>query len=151
MASEQDTYFMESALEEACKARDLGEVPVGAVVVKNGQIIGRGHNRMIFDKNPTAHAEMIALREAAESVGNYRILGAELYVTLEPCAMCAYASVLARIDRIVYGAADPKTGALRSLFQLVDDPRLNHQIEVAGGVLEEACGEILVDFFKSRR
>lgn len=127
------------------------EVPVGAVVARNGQIISASYNRRILDSDPTAHAEILALRAAAEALGDYRLTGCELVVTLEPCAMCAGAAILSRIDRIVYGATDPKSGAVDSLYTLCNDDRLNHQIEVVGGVLASPCGKILTDFFRAQR
>jgi tRNA(adenine34) deaminase len=126
-------------------------VPIGALVVRDGEIIGRGRNRVIADSDPTAHAEVLALREAAATIRNYRLTGATLYATLEPCAMCCGAAVNARVDRVVYGAADPKAGAARSLYQLLEDARLNHRAEVSGGVLHQECSEILRDFFRERR
>lgn len=146
-----DTVFMEEALALARKAAELGEVPVGAVVVRDGQVIGRGFNRRETWGDPTAHAEMLAIREAARAVGGWRLTGCTLYVTLEPCAMCAGAIVLARLDRVVYGAVDPKAGAVGSLMNLVQDERLNHRAEVIAGIEAESCGELLRDFFRSRR
>ena len=127
------------------------EVPVGAVVARNGQIISASYNRRILDSDPTAHAEILALRAAAETLGDYRLTGCELVVTLEPCAMCAGAAILSRVDRIVYGATDPKSGAVNSLYTLCNDDRLNHQIDVVGGVLAAPCGKILTDFFRAQR
>ena len=127
------------------------EVPVGAVVARNGQIISASYNRRIMDSDPTAHAEILALRAAAETLGDYRLTGCELVVTLEPCAMCAGAAILSRVDRIVYGATDPKSGAVDSLYTLCNDDRLNHQIDVVGGVLAPHCGKILTDFFRAQR
>ena len=143
--------FMRVALDLAAEAAAAGEVPVGAVVVKDGRVIGRGYNRPITNSDPTAHAEIVALREAATALGNYRLPGCELYVTLEPCAMCVGAMVHARVARIVYGAADPKTGACGSI---VDLPRLasfNHHGIFEGGVLAEECGSVLKQFFAGRR
>jgi tRNA(adenine34) deaminase len=142
---------MEAALDEARVARDGGEVPVGAVAVLDGRILGRGRNRTVELQDPTAHAEMIALREAASSLGAWRLIGVTLYVTLEPCAMCAGACVLARIERLVYGAADPKAGMSGSLASIPDDPRLNHRVDIVSGVLAEECGDLLKEFFRSRR
>ena len=151
LAEGPDERFMGAALELAAQAAQKGEVPVGAVVVKDGAIIGRGYNRPITSSDPTAHAEIVALREAAAALGNYRLAGCELYVTLEPCAMCVGAMVHARIARIVYGAPDPKTGACGSV---VDLPRLatfNHHGTFEGGVLAEECGGVLKRFFAERR
>ncbi len=142
---------MRRALELARHAEEAGEVPVGAVVVLDGEIIGEGWNQPIVSHDPTAHAEIVALRAAAMRIRNYRLSNATLYVTLEPCAMCAGAIVHARIARVVYGADDPKTGAARSVFRLLDAPALNHRAEVVGGVLAEECGERLKRFFQSRR
>jgi tRNA(adenine34) deaminase len=146
-----DTYFMKEALAEARKAREKDEPPVGAVIVKDGEIIARGHNLREKLQDPTAHAEMLAVREAAARLGRWRLSDCEMYVTLEPCAMCAGAVVLARLGRLVYGACDPKAGAVVSLMNLVSDERLNHQVEVKGGILAEECGALLRDFFSSRR
>ncbi len=143
--------FMLAALEEAECALQLGEVPVGAVIVKDGRIIGRGHNRRERDSDPTAHAEMIAIRTAAQTLGNWRLTGTELYVTLEPCPMCAGAIVNARIATVVFGSFDPKAGAVRSLMNIVEDPRLNHHVEVYDGICYEACGQLLSKFFRSLR
>ncbi len=148
---EGDAAFMRAALTLAHQARAAGEVPVGAVVVKAGEIIGRGFNRPISGHDPTAHAEIQALRDAASRLGNYRLPGCELFVTLEPCAMCAGAIMHARIARVVYGARDAKTGAHGSVVDLFAEPRLNFHAEVAGGVLAEACGKLLSDFFAERR
>ena len=142
---------MARALELASQARDSGEVPVGAVVVHEGAVIGEGYNQPITLADPSAHAEMQAMRTAARRLDNYRLAGATLYVTLEPCAMCAGAMVHARIERLVYGAADPKTGAAGSVFNLVQAEQLNHRLEVADGVMEKECGELLRDFFRERR
>lgn len=142
---------MRAALEEARAAAAAGEVPVGAVVVQRGAIIGRGQNRVLRDLDPTAHAEMTALRAAARALGNYRLAECSIYVTLEPCAMCAGAMVHARLERLVYGAADPKAGAAGSVLGVINHPRLNHAMEVSGGVLAEECGELLRDFFRERR
>lgn len=142
---------MTRALELARQARDHGEVPVGAIVVHDGAVIGEGFNQPISLADPSAHAEMQAMRMAARRLDNYRLLDATLYVTLEPCAMCAGAMVHARIKRLVYGAADPKTGATGSVFNLVQAEQLNHRLEVEGGVMEKECGELLKDFFRKRR
>ena len=145
-----DIEFMTEALVLADEAAALGEVPVGAVVVKDGVVIGRGCNQPIGRHDPTAHAEVMALRDAAQHAGNYRLTGAELFVTLEPCAMCAGAIMHARIGRVVFGAADPKTGACGSVVNLFDSP-LNHHAAVKGGVLDEVCGAKLSAFFSERR
>ncbi len=142
---------MQAALDLAKEAAALGEVPVGAVVVKDGDVIGRGYNRPISSADPTAHAEIVALREAAAALGNYRLPGCELYVTLEPCAMCVGAMVHARIARIVYGAPDPKTGACGSIVDLPALAAFNHHGRFQGGLLERECGEILKRFFAERR
>jgi len=142
---------MQAALDLAKEAAALGEVPVGAVVVKDGDVIGRGYNRPISSADPTAHAEIVALREAAAALGNYRLPGCELYVTLEPCAMCVGAMVHARIARILYGAPDPKTGACGSIVDLPALAAFNHHGRFQGGLLERECGEILKRFFAERR
>lgn len=142
---------MRAALDEAQAARDLGEVPVGAVVVLDGEIVGRGRNQPIASHDPTAHAEIVAMREAAAGLGNYRLTGATLYVTIEPCLMCAGAMVHARIARLVYGAPEPKAGAVASTMRAHEHPALNHQIEVTGSVLEAECREIVQQFFAARR
>ncbi len=146
-----DDRWMREALAEARLARSRGEVPVGAVVVLDGAIVGRGSNQPIHATDPTAHAEIVALRDAARTVGNYRLTGAALYVTVEPCLMCAGALVHARICRLVFGAAEPKAGAVRSVMRVLDHPALNHRVEVAGGVLETECTELLRAFFVRRR
>ena len=143
--------FMREALALAVEAARAGEVPVGAVVVKDGRIIGRGYNRPITTADPTAHAEIVALREAAASEGNYRLPGCELYVTLEPCPMCVGALVHARLARVVYGAKDPKTGACGSIADLPSIAHWNHHGRFEGGLLAEECGAVLRDFFASRR
>jgi len=148
---EADIVFMRAALEEARAAAERGEVPVGAVAVSDGRIVARAGNRTISDCDPTAHAEMVVLRQAAQAIGNYRLAGVTLYVTIEPCAMCAGAMIQARIDRLVYGAEDPKGGAVRSCFSIQDDPQLNHQVDVASGVLAQEAGDLLKAFFASRR
>lgn len=146
-----DLEFMHAAIEEAQAASERGEVPVGAVVVVDGHIVSRAGNRTIKDCDPTAHAEIVALREASEAVGNYRLLGAAIYVTIEPCAMCAGAMIQARVARLVYGADDPKAGAVRSCFSILDDPRLNHRVEVTSGVLKDEAANLLREFFAARR
>ena len=142
---------MRAALELAAQAGDSGEVPVGALVVRDGRIVGRGYNTPIAASDPTAHAEIVALRDAARSLKNYRLAGCTLYVTLEPCAMCAGAIQHARISRLVFGAADPKTGACGSVVDLFADPRLNHHATVQGGVLADASANVLQEFFAHRR
>ena len=146
-----DIQYMQAALALAAEAALEGEVPVGAVVVKDGAIIGRGSNAPISRHDPSAHAEILALRDAASSIGNYRLVGCTLYVTLEPCAMCSGAIQHARIARLVYGAKDPKTGACGSVVDLMAEPRLNHHAEVAGGVMADTCGLMLSSFFAERR
>src|SRR5512141_1087563 len=146
-----DELYMEQALREAARAQALGEVPVGAIVVCEGRIIGRGCNRNLADSDPTAHAEIVALREAGRAVANHRLPECEMFVTIEPCAMCAGALVHARLKRLVYGADDPKAGAVHSVLQVVNHPQLNHQMEVKGGVLAGRCAELVQTFFKSRR
>jgi tRNA(adenine34) deaminase len=148
---DHDARFMRAALEEARAAAERGEVPVGAVVVINDEIAARAGNRTIADCDPTAHAEMIALREASKRIGNYRLAGAALYVTIEPCAMCAGAMIQARIARLIYGAPDAKGGAVHSCFEVLDHPQLNHRVEVAAGVLADEAAAVLKDFFAARR
>jgi tRNA(adenine34) deaminase len=143
--------MMEEALRAALRALDAGEVPVGAVVVCDGKIVGRGWNRNLTDSDPTAHAEIIALREAGATVGNHRLEDCELFATIEPCAMCAGALVHARLKRLVYGADDPKAGAVHSVMQVLNHPGLNHRMEVRGGVLAGRCAELLQTFFRLRR
>jgi len=150
-ATQADIEFMHAALEEARAAAERGEVPVGAVVASEGRIVARSGNRTIADCDPTAHAEIVALREAAHAIGNHRLLGATLYVTIEPCAMCAGAMVQARIERVVYAADDPKGGAVRSCFSILDHPQLNHQVGVTAGVLAQEAAELLRIFFAARR
>jgi tRNA(adenine34) deaminase len=147
----RDEYFMRLALREAERAVGHGDVPIGAVVAREGEVIGAGHNERELRQDPTAHAEVLALREAARAVGSWRILDAVMYVTLEPCAMCAGAIVLARLPRLVYGTPDPKTGAAGSVLDLLREPRLNHRAQVAGGLLAEECAALLTDFFRPRR
>ncbi len=142
---------MEEALRCAQRALEAGEVPVGAVVVSDGSIVGRGWNRNITDSDPTAHAEIMALREAGAAVGNHRLGECALFVTIEPCAMCAGAMIHARIKRLVYGSDDPKAGAVRSVLQVLNHPQLNHKIEVRSGVLAGRSAEVLQSFFKNRR
>jgi tRNA(adenine34) deaminase len=146
-----DARWMALALEEAARAPAHGDVPVGAVVVRGGEVIARAHNRREVDADPTAHAEVLALRAAAAAVGSWRLDGATLYVTLEPCTMCAGALVLARVDRLVFAADDPKAGAVVSLFDAVRDPRLNHAVEVVRGVAADEAAALLRDFFAERR
>jgi tRNA(adenine34) deaminase len=147
----RDEYFMRLALREAGRATAHGDIPVGAVVVKDGEVIGSGHNERELRADPTAHAEMIALREAARALGSWRVLEAVLYVTLEPCAMCAGAIILARIPRVVYGATDAKAGAAGSVLDVLAEPRLNHRPQVESGLLAEECADLLRTFFASRR
>ena len=147
----RDEYFMRLALREAERALDHDDVPVGAVLVHGGEVIGAGHNERELREDPSAHAEMIAIREGARAVGSWRLLDTVLYVTLEPCAMCAGAIVLGRIPRVVYGAVDPKAGAAGSVLDILAEPRLNHRPDVAGGLLAEESGDLLRAFFKSRR
>jgi tRNA(adenine34) deaminase len=146
-----DEPFMRLAVREAARALDHDDVPVGAVVVVDGEVIGAGHNERELRQDPTAHAEVIALREAARNLGTWRILDSTLYVTLEPCAMCAGAIVLGRVGRVVYGTADPKAGAAGSVMDVLAEPRFNHRPVVAGGLLREECAALLVDFFAARR
>ncbi len=149
--AEVDRLCMADALALAREAAGRGEVPVGAVLARDGEVIARAANAPIGGNDPTAHAEILALRAAGASIGNYRLTGTTLYVTLEPCPMCAAALVHARIARLVYAAADPKTGAAGSIMNLVQDPRLNHRIEVEGGLMREAASELLQEFFRERR
>ena len=146
-----DETYMRLALEQAAEAPAHEDVPVGAVLVRDGELLAAAPNRREADRDPTAHAEMLVLREAAQKIGSRRLEGAELFVTLEPCPMCAGAMVLARIARLVYGPQDPRAGAALSLYNIIQDPRLNHSVEITAGVLEEECGAVLRDFFKSRR
>jgi tRNA(adenine34) deaminase len=149
--SETDELWMQEALRAAQRALEAGEVPVGAVVVHEGKIVGRGFNRNITDSDPTAHAEVVALREAGAAIGNHRLGDCDLFVTIEPCPMCAGALVHARIRRLVYGADDPKAGAVHSAMQVVNHPSANHEIEVRGGVLAGKCADLLQEFFRARR
>jgi tRNA(adenine34) deaminase len=146
-----DREAMEVALTEARLAAESGEVPIGAVVLREGEIVARGQNRVLRDNDPTAHAEVVALRGAGESIGNYRLNGCTLYVTLEPCAMCAGAMIHARLDRLVFAAADPKAGAAGSVLAVLNHPQLNHQMVVEQGILAEEAGELLRGFFRERR
>jgi tRNA(adenine34) deaminase len=147
----RDDYFMRLALREAERAPAHEDVPIGAVVVREGELVAAAHNERELRQDPTAHAEVLALREAARVAGTWRVLDAVLYVTLEPCAMCAGAIVLARVARVVYGASDPKAGACGSVLDVLSEPRLNHRPEVSGGLLAGECGELLSGFFASRR
>ena len=154
MSDEQrasDEVWMEEALRAARRALEAGEIPVGAVVVCDGTIVGRGQNRNIADSDPTAHAEIIALREAGANIGNHRLGGCELFATIELCAMCAGALVHARIRRLIYGADDPKAGAVRSVMQVLNHPQLNHRVDVRSGVLAGRSAELLQEFFRHRR
>ncbi|ABP34630.1 tRNA adenosine(34) deaminase TadA [Polynucleobacter asymbioticus] len=149
--AELDQQFMQQAIEQAKLAALAGEVPVGAVVVRDGKVISSAFNKPISTHDPSAHAEMLALRAAAQSEENYRLPGTTLYVTLEPCVMCSGAMLHARLDRVVYGAADPKTGAAGSVFDVFSSKQINHQTSVEGGVMGEECGQLLRNFFKERR
>lgn len=142
---------MRRALDEARRAAEIGEVPVGAVVVRDGQIIGHGHNRREGAQDPVAHAEIRAIRDATNALESWRLVECTLYVTLEPCLMCGGAIVNARVPRVVFGATDPKAGAVRTLYTVLEDPRLNHSVEVTGGVLADECGDILTEFFQNIR
>jgi len=146
-----DELWMEEALREAQRALAMGEVPVGAIVVREGRVIGRGCNRPISANDPTAHAEILALREAAQAIDNYRLLECDLYVSVEPCVMCAGAITHARIGRLIYGAEDPKAGAVHSAVQVLNHPKLNHQVEVTSGVLAARSMDLLQTFFRERR
>jgi tRNA(adenine34) deaminase len=147
----RDDYFMRLALREAERALKHDDVPIGAVLVREGEVIAAAHNERELRQDPTAHAEIIALRQAAEAIGSWRVLDTVVYVTLEPCAMCAGAIVLARVARVVYGASDPKAGACGSVLDVLGEPRLNHRPDVAGGLLAQECGGLLSEFFASRR
>lgn len=151
MSSITDREAMESALTEARSAADAGEVPIGAVVVHEGEIIARGQNSVIRTNDPSAHAEMVALREAAACLGNYRLNGCILYATLEPCAMCAGAMIHARLDRLVFASSDPKAGACGSVVDVLNHPKLNHQMQVVQGILAEEAAELLKGFFREKR
>ena len=148
---EKDQFYMELALKEAQKAADIGEVPIGAVLVKDDQVIAKAHNLREVEKRAIAHAEILAIDEACKTIGAWRLEGTSLYVTLEPCAMCAGAIVLSRVERVVYGAKDPKGGCAGTLMNLLEEDRFNHQCEVVSGIKEEACKEILSGFFKELR
>jgi tRNA(adenine34) deaminase len=147
----REEYFMRLALREAARALEHDDVPIGAVVVQGGEVIGAGHNERELRADPTAHAEIIALREAARALGSWRVLDSVMYVTLEPCAMCAGAIVLARLPRVVFGATDPKAGAAGSVFNVLEEPRLNHRPQVESGLLAEDCADLLRSFFAPRR
>jgi tRNA(adenine34) deaminase len=147
----RDEYFMRLALREAALAVDHDDVPIGAVIVREGEVIGAAHNERELREDPTAHAEILALRQAATALGSWRVLDAVIYITLEPCAMCAGALVLARVPRVVYGAADAKAGAAGSVLNVLDTPQLNHRPQVSGGLLADECGELLRAFFAGRR
>ena len=151
MQAELDRQFMQQALDQAKLAANAGEVPVGAVLVRDGQIISSGFNQPISNSDPSAHAEMMALRAAAQDESNYRLPGTTLYVTLEPCTMCAGAMLHARVERVVFGATDPKTGAAGSVLNVFSEKQINHQTQVEGGIMSEECGQILRNFFKERR
>ncbi len=151
MSDHDDEFYMRRAIELAREAEAAGEVPVGALIVRDGVILAEGFNRPISTHDPTAHAEMVAVRAAAARIDNYRLLGTTLYVTLEPCAMCAGAMVHARVQRLVYAATDPRAGAAGSIFSVVQSPALNHRLEVVPGVLAEECGTLLRNFFLARR
>ena len=151
MQAELDRQFMQQALDQAKLAALAGEVPVGAVLVRDGQVISTGFNQPITNSDPSAHAEMMALRAAAHGESNYRLPGTTLYVTLEPCTMCAGAMLHARVNRVVFGATDPKTGAAGSVLNIFSEKQINHQTQVEGGIMGEECGQILRDFFKERR
>lgn len=147
----QDEYFMRVAIEEAKKGEAIGEVPIGCVIVKDGEIIARGHNLKEIEQNPILHAEMVAIQRASEKLGSWRLEGTTMYVTLEPCSMCAGGIIMARIERVVYGASDPRGGCAGTLMNLLQDERFNHRCEVESGILAEECGQMLVDFFKKLR
>jgi tRNA(adenine34) deaminase len=147
----RDDYFMRLAVREAERALEHDDVPIGAVLVREGEVMAAAHNERELRQDPTAHAEMIALRESARELGTWRVLDAVMYVTLEPCAMCAGALVLARVPRVVYGASDPKAGACGSVLDVLGEPGLNHRPDVAGGLLAQECGDLLSEFFASRR
>jgi len=147
----QEERYLQLAIEQARLAMEAGEVPVGAVIVFNGEVIASGQNYVLRSLDPTAHAEIVALREAAQHLNNYRLTGCELYTTLEPCAMCAGAMIHSRISRLVYAAADPKAGAAGSVLEVVNHPQLNHQMQITSGILAEECGELLRAFFRERR
>jgi len=146
-----DLTYLREAIAEAHAAEQSGEVPVGAIIVRNNEIIARGRNRVIADSDPTAHAEIVALRAASHALGNYRIEGCDLYTTLEPCAMCAGAILHARIRRLIYGTHDPKAGACGTVLSVLNHPSLNHRVDVTAGLLNEECGVLLTSFFRARR
>lgn len=146
-----DQFWMQRALELAQKAQSLGEVPIGAVLVKDDQVVGEGYNSPIGQHDPTAHAEIMALRDAAQRLGNYRLLNTTLYVTIEPCVMCAGALIHARVKEVVFGAREPRTGAVGSVFDILQSSTLNHRVEVRGGVMESDCSTLMQEFFKQRR
>jgi tRNA(adenine34) deaminase len=148
---ESHELWMQEALEEAKKAEAIGEVPIGAVIVRDGQIIARGHNLRETSRDPTAHAEMIAIRAASEALGAWRLLGCTLYVTLEPCPMCAGAIVQSRIPTVVYGTPDPKAGCAGTLMNLLQEERFNHRVELISGILQDRCAQVLTDFFRKLR
>jgi tRNA(adenine34) deaminase len=148
---EMDEHYMDLALSEAKKAEELGEVPVGAVIVSGGVVVGRGFNNPISTHDPTAHAEVVAMREAARELANYRLSGVTVYCTVEPCTMCAGAMIHARIARLVFGTPDPKAGSAGSIYNVLGDPRLNHRVEVRSGIRESECTALLRDFFSRRR
>jgi tRNA(adenine34) deaminase len=151
MNNPEDIKWMREAIDEAMKAEALREVPIGAVIVKDGEVIGRGYNLRETRHDPTAHAEMIAIKEASERLGAWRLLDCTLYVTLEPCPMCAGAIIQSRIVKVVYGTADPKAGCAGTLMNLLQEPRFNHETETVGGVLQEECGSLLTQFFRKLR
>jgi tRNA(adenine34) deaminase len=151
MRSQDDAAWMELALEQARLAAEAGEVPVGALVIRDGEIVGQGHNRNLLDHDPTAHAEIVVLRQAARRLGNHRLAGCTVYATIEPCSMCAGALIHARVSRLVYGASDPKAGAAGSVLKVLNHPDLNHTMEVTSGILSDRCSEILQEFFRRKR
>jgi tRNA(adenine34) deaminase len=146
-----DLEFMRAALGEARAAAERGEVPIGAVLVHDGKIIARAYNRTLTDNDPTAHAEIVAIRAAAQTIGNHRLNGTSLYVTVEPCAMCAGAMIQARVARLIYGCAEQKGGAVRTCFQILDHPAVNHRVEVISGILAQECAAVMQEFFAQRR
>ncbi len=149
--TERDEFFMREAIKEAKKAAEIDEVPIGAVIVADGEIIARAHNLRETEQMPTAHAEILAIEEACRKIGSWRLEGATLYVTLEPCPMCAGAVIMSRVERVVYGAPDPKGGCAGTFMNLLEDERFNHQSEVVSGVLKEECGRLLTEFFQKLR
>ncbi|WP_336776753.1 MULTISPECIES: tRNA adenosine(34) deaminase TadA [unclassified Paenibacillus] len=148
---QEDQAWMQLAIEEAKKAEQIGEVPIGAILVKNGEVVGRGYNLRETNHDPTAHAEMVAIREACERLGAWRLLDCTLYVTLEPCPMCAGAIVQSRVKRVVYGTGDPKAGCAGTLMNLLQEPRFNHETELTSGILQPECAELLTNFFRNLR